>query len=198
MNPKRYRKRNLSEADLKIIHNLVSRKAGRDGVIPENEAEDVEHDIIRRLVAQIPKFDPDINSWKAFRAVVVYHALTDVIRKFSGPDFHRNRDIGFSIDDPVPESNARTPLVYRDLINSDGIIADGTERGESERWARIIDVRLVVAGLSEELRLSCQTIMEFNCRTPLQLAAALRISRATAYRRFTEIRRALVSHGITG
>jgi len=198
MNPKRYRRRNLSEADLKIVHDLVSRKAGRDNIIPENEAEDIEHDIIRRLAARLPQFDPDVNSWKAFRAVVVFHALTDVIRKFGGPDFHRNRNAGFSIDDPVPESDARTPLFYRDLINSDGVIADGTERGESERWARIIDVKLVVASLPEELRLSCQSIMEFDCRTPPQLAAALRISRATAYRRFAEIRQAFVSRGING
>ncbi len=48
------------------------------------------------LLRRMEKFDPAVNKWAAFRAVVVYHTLTDIIRKHVGPDSEINRRADFN------------------------------------------------------------------------------------------------------
>jgi len=196
--PGKYRRRRLNSHDLKIVHDLVARKIPVIDDIPLDDLPDIEHDVVLELIRRMPKFDPAINRWAAFRAVVIYHALTDVIRKRTGPKSEWNHRADFTLDDPVPGSRSDSPVFYRDLVNSDMTLVDGTEKDDSERLALIIDVRMIVSWLPEELRKICEYIMREGCGSPVDIMKPFGISRKTAFRRFAEIRKVFVSHGISG
>ena len=134
----------------------------------------------------------------AFRAVVIYHTLTDIIRKHVGPDSEINRRADFTLDDRVPGSKPHSPVFYRDLVNRDMTIADGTEKDDSERLALVMDIRMVTSQLPDELREICEYIVREGCKSPVDIMEPFGISRKTAFRRFLEIRKVFISHGITG
>jgi len=196
--PGKYRRHRLDCHDLKIIHNLVIKKVAAGSGITPDDLEDIEHDVVLALAKRMGKFNPAINNWAAFRAVVVYHALTDILRKRTGPDAEMRKRSDFTLDDYVPGSKPHSPMFYRDLVSSDMLLADGTEKDDSERLALVLDIRSLVAQLPEELRGICQYIMREGCTSPTELMKPFGISRKTAFRRFLEIRKVLLLHGITG
>ena len=193
-----YRKRNLSAKDLKIIHALVVRTVKQVDAIHKSDIPDIEHEVVLALARRIAKFDPEIQNWGAFRAIVVYHALTDIVRKYTGPFSEANVIANFTLDDPVPGSFASNLLFYRDLVNFDGVIADGTEKDESERWALIMDVREIVSKMPPDLKRVCMAIMRNGGGRPEDVAGILGISRSTAFRRFQQIKNSFISGGIVG
>ena len=196
--PGKYRRHRLDCHDLKIIHDLVAKKLSTVNGITSDDLRDIEHDVVLVLLRRMEKFDPAINKWAAFRAVVIYHTLTDIIRKHVGPDSEINRRADFTLDDRVPGSKPHSPVFYRDLVNSDMTIADGTEKDDSERLALVMDIRMVAARLPDELREICEYIVREGCKSPVDIMEPFGISRKTAFRRFLEIRKVFISHGITG
>jgi|GEM_PF-2250147 len=196
--PKKYRRNKLNSYDLKIIHDLVAKKVAMvNGIVPD-DIQDIEHDVVLALARRMAKFNPAINNWAAFRAVVIYHALTDIIRKRTGPESEQRKRAAFTLDDCVPGSKPHSPVFYRDLVNCDMTIADGTEKDDSERLALNMDIRMVITQLPENLRDVCEYIMREGCRSPVELMVPFCISRKTAFRRFQEIRKVFLLHGITG
>lgn len=89
--PGKYRRHRLDCHDLKIIHDLVAKKLSTVNGLTSDDLRDIEHDVVLVLLRRMEKFDPAINKWAAFRAVVIYHTLTDIIRKHVGPDSEINR-----------------------------------------------------------------------------------------------------------
>ncbi len=190
---KRYGKRQLRKKDLEFISEIAG-KALRINGISEQDIPDIEHDLVLVLARRIHHFNPEVNTWDAFRAVVVQHALTDILRKHTGPDSYYSRMADFTLDDPVPGSKRSDPVFYRDLVNSDGLIADGTEKAGTEAANLRMDVRDAIASMPRPLRKMCHAIMLFG-NNKAQIAEYLGVERRTVRIRFAEIKNVLIRLG---
>lgn len=190
---KQYGRRTLRASDLKFISDVVWKVFSVTG-IEKRDFSDIEHELVLVLAKRTAKFDSRVNSWKTFRAVVVQRALTDYVRKHIGQDSYFKRKASFTLDDQVPGSKRSNPLFYRDLVNSDGVLSDGTERGDAERMNTVLDVRAAIATMSPVLRKTCHAIMLLG-NNKSKIAEHLGVERRTVRKRFSEIQKVLILHG---
>lgn len=189
---KRYGRRSLRTSDLKFIADVVWKAFSVAG-IEKRDFADIEHELVLILTKRARKYDSRVNSWKTFRAVVVQRALTDYIRKHNGQESYSKRMAAFSLDDLAPGSKSYAPVFYRDLVNSDGVLADGTEKDDTDQALRCMDVRAAISAMPKSLQKICRAIMDGHNKT--ELSRRFRISRPTLDSRFEEIRKVLILHG---
>lgn len=192
------RKKNhlVTEEDIHDIRCHI-RQAIRKKLIMESDKDDIEQELVVCLLRKTKQFQKSKSSWKTYRRLLVKAALCDLVRRKIGPSSYESRKAPFSIDDPIPmECGESDNILWRDIINQDGVFADGTEHGEEyERLDLIIDVREAVATMPKHLQRLSRVLMEEGAAPKPELAKRLRVSTRTIFYWFDELKVFLLARG---
>lgn len=179
----------LTKEDLRDIRCRV-RLAIRKKWIAESEREDFEQELVVCLLRAIKQFQRCKGRWSTYRGFLLKTALYDLLRRQAGPGSYESRKADFSIDDPLPtEQGNPEGLFWRDVINQDGVFADGTEKAdEYERLDLIIEVRDAIAAMPRHLQRLSRILMAGDTSSKPALAKRLHVSTRTVFYWFEELK----------
>lgn len=187
----------LLEDDFQDIRCRV-RSSIRKRLLQESDREDAEQEVAIQVMKKGKRFRKNKGEWSSFRALIIRSKLHEIIRSKHRPYSYERRRVSFSIDDPVPSAQAESEdTLWKDMINQDGILADGTE--SAEEWKHleiIIDVQEAIAAMPHHLQKLSRLLMDEDGITKQEIAKRLKVSERQVYYMFAEMKKFLRSRGL--
>ena len=189
----------LTEEDFQDIRCRV-RDAIRKQLLGESDREDAEQELAIRLMKRGKKFRKSKGEWISFRALIIRSKLHEIIRSKHRPCSYEKRRALFSIDDPVPSAlSGSEDILWKDVVNQDGIFADGTENAEElEHLEIIIDVQEAIASMPHHLQKLSRLLMSEDGITKQETAVKLKVSERRIYYMLSELKKFLRNRGFDG
>lgn len=187
----------LTEEDFQDIRCRV-RDVIRKRLLGESDREDAEQEVAIRLMKRGKKFRKNKGGWSSFRALIIRSKLHEIIRSKHRPCSYEKRRVPFSIDDPVPSAQPESEnILWMDVINQDGIFADGTESAEElEHLEIIIDVQDAIADMPRDLQKLSRLLMNEHGITKQEIAGKLKVSERRIYYMLSEMKKFLQDRGL--
>jgi len=187
----------LTKEDFQDIRCRV-RSAIRKKLIPESEKEDMEQELTLCLLRAVKQFQRRKGRWSTYRGVLLRTALCNLLRRQTGPTSYEGRKANFSIDDPIPtEQGNSEELLWRDVINQDGLFADGTEKAEEyERLVLVTEIRDAIAAMPKHLQRLSRVIISGGSSSKPALAKRLHVSTRTVFYWFEELKMYLLARNL--
>ena len=187
----------LTGEDIRDIRYRVQ-SAIRKKLIPESERDDLEQELTVCLLQAVKQFNRRKGRWSTYRGFLLRTSLCDLLRRQTGPRSYEGRKANFSIEDPVPnEQGNPESLLWRDVINQDGVFADGTEKMEEyERLDQIIEVRNAIAAMPRHLQRLSRALMSGGPSSKTALAKRLHVSARTVFYWFEELKMSLLARDL--
>lgn len=184
----------ISEADLAAINAVARSGVGIAGITYDN-LDDIKQELALRLIRKAHLFRCRQQKWGTFRKIVLSSCLTDIIRHRMHPGNYASYLGKVSLNIEVEAGmdcfeDDTCELI--DMVTSDGLLADNTEKPEIPGIDLKIDMDAFLETLPHQLLKICRVLKKYPVN---DAARVLKISRRTLYRRMNTIRKGMKKAG---
>jgi len=166
-----------------IIHRKVRMLIGRAG-FREHERQDLEQELVLRLLQSIPLFDAKQAHWNVFVTTVIERAVAQILRDRRAAKRNGGDQVG-SLDTFLETEDEGEVRVLLPIIEDQSTL--------HERADLSIDIVSVLARLPDDLRDLAQRLQRQSLS---QAARDLGVSRSTLQRRLEHLRRHFEEAGL--
>ena len=192
MPPREKGLRCISEADQAAISAIARSGIGIAG-ITYDELSDIKQELALKLIRKAHLFRSRRQKWGTFRKVVLERCLSDLIRLRMQPGYYAFSLSNVSLNEEIKTENddfSDDASGLIDMVTSEGLLADNTEKPELPDVVLKIDMDDFLATLSPKLRRICELLKNYSAG---ETAEILKISRRTLYRRIGHIRKGMIA-----
>jgi len=182
----------LSHYSIHLIRNLAISMTRTKG-FSISDQEDIEQELVIRLMARLPKYDPSKASLETFIQHVLVNLASNMIRDRRA--LKNGVDVTVNLEDPV-SSPGEEPCRLLDVLDPDesGLLGGVAPRTEEEQIQVRIDTEKLISVLPPELQEICYMLQDTSVA---EIAIALGRHRTTIHKRIGNARDYLEENHIT-